>query len=246
MQKPDVNASSAVHAEFADYIEGAVEAWSDAEVLTSDQKNIVQEVAALITPAINTLRASMDASEAAERAVSKARARFRVRDVVLDLRVMGTSDSLLNGPAARNRESALYRQVFLDGTAHSITSGTMRDEPDVVERLLARLDKVGDYEGKATARKLLAEALEKSLAARKDLDVKVLDASKASDAERQARLNLHTVVDQVYGKLRAAFPGQREFIESFFPKRGRTDARKLKADTPAKKLAAPVTMHSAG
>lgn len=41
---------------------------------------------------------------------------------------------------------------------------------------------------------------------------------QAGDAEIAARLALRRALEQAYGKLRAAFPGQRDLVESFFPK----------------------------
>jgi hypothetical protein len=100
MQLPGVNASSQVYIECGDHVEGAAEAWSEAEILTEAQKLTVKEVSAMVGPAVASLRAASGAAEEAARMANRLRARFGVRDVVLDRRVMGLSDTLLNGPAA--------------------------------------------------------------------------------------------------------------------------------------------------
>ena len=57
--------------------------------------------------------------------------------------------------------------------------------------------------------------------------------NKAADAEIQARLGLRTALEQAYGKLRAASPGRRDFVESFFPKRDRAASMKDATEEPA-------------
>jgi len=69
--------------------------------------------------------------------------------------------------------------------------------------------------------------------ARDDLDVGEMAETKAANAEVQARLALPAVLEQAYGKLRASFPGRRDFVESFFLRRERTAAKKDAADEPA-------------
>jgi hypothetical protein len=219
MQLLGVNASSQLYLTYCDHIEGAVEAWEDAEVLTAAQRQTVREVGDMLRPAVTHLRNALTATESAERIASRARARFNVRDVVLDLRVLATSDAVLNGPAARSREHPLYRQIFRDQTAGDITRVRMRDEPEVVSRMLERMDAATDFDGKAQVRVHLQQALQKSLVARSALDAAEQAERKAGDAELTARLALRTVIEQLYGKLRTAFPGQRDFVESFFPPR---------------------------
>jgi len=133
--------------------------------------------------------------------------------------VMRVSDVLLNGPAGRSREHPVYQQVFRGTTAGKITSAKMREEPALVERLLARLDDTPDFEGKATARNALAKALQMSFDALDAVDEAEANENTAVDTELSARLALRLTLEQTYGKLRAAFPGRRDFVESFFPKR---------------------------
>ncbi|HZF52443.1 MAG TPA: hypothetical protein VE093_27500 [Polyangiaceae bacterium] len=233
MQLPGVNASSQVYIECGDHVEGAAEAWSEAEILTEAQKLTVKEVSAMVGPAVASLRAASGAAEEAARMANRLRARFGVRDVVLDRRVMGLSDTLLNGPAGRDRQSPAYKQVFLNDKPHEITGGNMREEPEVVEVLLSRYDATPDFDGKAAARSLIAGALAKSVEARGVLDAAEMAENKAADAEVQARLTLRSVLEQAYGKLRASFPGRRDFVESFFLRRERSAAKKDAADEPA-------------
>lgn len=65
-----------------------------------------------------------------------------------------------------------------------------------------------------------------SVQARNNLDAHVAAENQAVNAELQARLNVRMALEQAYGKLRAAFPGQRAFVESFFLKRKRSDDSK--------------------
>jgi flagellar hook-basal body complex protein FliE len=219
VQLPPKNASSAVCLSFGDAVLGAIEAWSDAETLTSDQQHTVIDLGKTIQPAVDKLRDSSQGSERAARAAIKARARLRVRDVILDMAVMRLSDVVLNGPAGRSREHPIYQQIFRGTTAGKITSAKVREEPALVERLLARLDDAPDFEGKAPARAALANALKKSFDALDAVDDAEAAENSAVDAELSARLALRLALEQTYGALRAAFPGLREFVESFFPKR---------------------------
>jgi hypothetical protein len=233
MQLPGVNASSQVYIDYGDHVEGAAEAWSEAEIITEAQKQTIKDVASMVGPAVAALRKASGATDEAGHGVSKARARFGVRDVILDRRVMGLSDTVLKGPAGRDRQSTAYKAVFLNDKPHEITGGNMREEPEVVEVLLARYDAAPDFDGKKEARALVEGALVKSIEAREALDAAEMAENKAADAEILARLGLRTALEQAYGKLRAAFPGRRDFVESFFPKRERTASKKDAPEEPA-------------
>ena len=225
-----MNASSEVYLAYADHVVGAAEAWADAEIITAEQKIVVKDVASTIIAATNALRAAATSADDAQRAVNLAFARFGVRDVILDLRVMGLSDAILNGPAGRDRENPIFKHVFFKEQPHQITNGTMRKEPDVVEVLLARYDSAPDFAGKADVRKPLADALALSQATLNDLIAKEKAASMAVIAEHASRRALRTSLEQAYGKLRTAFPGRRDFVESFFPKRVRSEGKKDAAE----------------
>ncbi len=218
MQLPGINASSDTYLDYSDHVEGAAEAWADAEKLTAEERAMVLEVSTLIQPAANKLRGALNATEVAERAAIKARARYKVRDKLLDMGVMGISDAVLNGPAKRSREHAAYVHVFRKETASKITGAAIYDEPEIVGRMLDRYDEIDDFAGKAAARNVCAGALDKSLKARNALDDTESALNKAGDTELAARMALRHAVEQAYGKLRSAFPGRREFVESFFPK----------------------------
>jgi hypothetical protein len=99
--------------------------------------------------------------------------------------------------------------------------------------LLARYDAAPDFDGKKEARSQIGSALAKSIEARDALDADEMAENKAADAELQARLALRTALEQAYGKLRAAFPGRRDFVESFFPKRDRAASKKDADEEPA-------------
>jgi hypothetical protein len=152
------------------------------------------------------------------------------------MRVMGTSDAVLNGPAMRNRQSPVFKGVFQEGNAGEITEAKMRDEPEMAARVRDRLATAPDFDGKARIHADLDEAVKKSLAARETLDDAEMAENKTGDAELQARLAVRTAMEQAYGILRSAFPGQRRLVESFFLRRDRT-AKKAGAqpgdDAPA-------------
>jgi hypothetical protein len=206
---------------------GAASAWSDAEIITPAQKAVVKEVGALVAAATAVVRASAVATEEAEQAVSVARAHYGVRDVILGRRVMGVSDALLNGPAERSRDTVVYKQVFRNEQANEIAGAKIRKEPELVEMLLARYDAVESFEGKDAAGQLLGEALKMSKETRSTLVDAEMARSKAVDAEATARMVLRMQLEQAYGKLRAAFPGKRDFVESFFPKRERASKKNV-------------------
>lgn len=233
MQLPGVNASSSVYLSFAYHVEGAIDAWADVEVITPGQQQAVLEIGTALKPTITTLRSATAAAEEAERLATMALARFRVRDVVLDLRVMGVSDAVLNGPGLRNRQSPMYRQVFAGDNAGDITRARMRDEPELASLLAGRLGKVDDFDGKAPALSALTDAVQKSIAARDAVDAANLAASAAGDGELAARLALRIALEKAYGALRSAFPGRRDFVESFFPKAERMAAKSGTGDEPA-------------
>ena len=142
--------------------------------------------------------------------------RFTIRDMVLDKRIMGASDAVLNGPAMRDRNHPVFRSIFQDGPAGDITESKTREEPELAARMRDRLAEGPDFDAKARVKTDLDESLAKSFSARDALDNAELAEHKAGDAELQARIAVRSALEQAYGLLRAAFPGQRKLVDSFF------------------------------
>ncbi|MRG98132.1 hypothetical protein [Polyangium spumosum] len=221
MQLPDVNASSQVYEKHTDHFRGAAEGWSDAETLTTAQRAAIVEAAAVVSVAADALAGAVVTESASRRSATKLRARYGIRDIILDMRIMGVSDAILNGPAMRSRNNPVYKHVFQEGSAGEITEAKLREEPELADRILERLAGVEEFPGKAAAQAGLAEALQKSLIARDALDEAEMAENKAGDAEIQARLAVRAALEKAYGMLRTAFPGQRKLVESFFLRRER-------------------------
>ncbi|MDI1447850.1 hypothetical protein [Polyangium sp. 6x1] len=217
-----MNASSEVYEKHTDHFRGAAEAWADAETLTEAQRAAIVEADAVVKTAADGLASAVVVERAARRAATKLRACFSIRDAILDLRIMNVSDALLNGPAMRSRDNPLYKNVFQEGTAGEITEAKLREEPELAERILGRLAGVDDFPGKAAAQANLDEALKKSFVIRDGLDAAEMAQNKAGDAEIQARLAVRVALEKAHGILRAAFPGQRKLVESFFLRRERS------------------------
>ncbi|MBK9261316.1 MAG: hypothetical protein IPM54_16120 [Polyangiaceae bacterium] len=216
MELPDVDAGTSVYLKHTDHFAGAVEGWSDAEIISQEQRQAIGEAGSIVATSAASLQGSLTAREAAERQATKLRARFTIRDIILDKRIMGASDALLNGPAMRDRAHPVYRTVFQGGTAGDITDMRTREEPEEAADMRDRFASVPDFDGKTRAKMDLDEALSKSFNARDDLDNAESTERKAGDAELQARLAVRAAIEKAYGILRAAFPGQRKLVESFF------------------------------
>jgi len=229
MQLPDVNASSKVYAKHTDHFHGAVEGWSDAEILTDAQRAAIVEAGSAVAPAAEALENAVGSYDKAARAATKLRARYFIRDIVLDMRIMAVSDAVLNGPAMRNRSNPVYKSIFQEGSASEITEAKLREEPEIAERIRDRLKGADDFEGKARVQADLDGAVTKSLATRDALDEAEMVENKAGDDEITARLAVRAGLEKAYGMLRAAFPGQRKLVESFFLRRER-GAKKRKSD----------------
>lgn len=221
MQLPRADASSEVHLAYADHFEGATEGWADAENISATQRTVVVESGTHIKGLSTSLRKALATREQAERDAARTRAKFVVRDAILDLRFMALSDAVLNGPAHRNRNAPEFNAVFQENPSDT-TRGNMREEPEIVATTLERFDKLDEFDGKAVVRAPLATALDKSLTARDALDAAESVANKTGDEELACRMALRQGLEQVYGKLRAAFPGRRDFVESFFLKRAKS------------------------
>jgi hypothetical protein len=228
MELPSVDAASIVYFKYTDHFAGAVEGWSDAEIISDDQRNVIADAGSLVEAVSITLRNASTSRANAEREATKIRARYAIRDIILDKRIMSTSDAVFNGPAMRDRDHPVYRTVFKDGTAGDITGAKIREEPEIAERMRDRFAATADFDGKARIKSDLDEALAKSFATREALDDAETAENKAGDIELQARVGVRLALDKVYGMLRAAFPGQRNLIESFFY---RADKRTKKATT---------------
>lgn len=237
MQLPSNTASSEAHVDFANYTVGAAEAWADAETLTAAQQKTVADIAKLITDPVGTLRKARDLRLEAEAIVRKLLARFHVRDKMLDIQFVNLSEALLKGPAGRNRDDLVYREVMQGKTASEVTRTAMREEPELVKRILERYDGVASFPGKEEARKPAADAVAKSIAAREALDTGERDLNRKADEEMAARLKLRKTADEVYGMLRTAFPGRRDMVESFFPRMG--NGRVAEEPAPATPTPAP-------
>jgi hypothetical protein len=229
MQLPGSNASSEVYLDHTDHFEGAAEAWADAELITAAQTKAVAEANAVVAGAAARLRESVAVSDTAARAATKARAHYNVRDVVLDLRVMSLSDVLLNVLCGRSYTHAIYKHVFSDGAAGDITGARIREEPELAEAMLTRYSGVDEFPGKAAAGDLLKGAVAKSLGSRDGVDAAERAENTAGGQELFARLGVRNALDQAYGVLRAAVPGQRAFVESFFYKRAPSKGDKSEA-----------------
>lgn len=221
MRLPEVNAASKVYKKHTDHFQGAVEGWSDAEILTEAQRAAVVAAGALVAPAAAALESAVTAYDVAEQHTTKIRARYLIRDIILDMRIMAVSDAVLNGPAMRNRSHPFYKGIFQEGNAGEITEWKLREQPDIGERVRDRLASAEDFEGKTRVKTDLDGALAKSFATRDALDDAEMAENKAGDAEIQARLVVRGAMEKAYGNLRAAFPGQRKLVESFFLKRER-------------------------
>lgn len=229
MELPVLTASSNAHCQFAAHVVGACDGWKDAETITLDQRTVIAEVLALVQPRMDDLRAKATTTEQTEEATSMARARFRVRDVVLNRRVNAAGDGLYNGPAQRSRQNKVYRTVFRDGTASDITAARPRDKPELAGEVQQNLSAAPDFPARAGLVADLGDAITKSVAARTALDTAISTEGLAGSAEMMARLELRHALEQAHGKLKTAFPGQRDFVESFFPKRKRSsDAAQAK------------------
>lgn len=226
MQLPDIDASSDVYLKHTDHFAGAVEGWSDAEVITAAQRTTVTETGTIVASAAMALRTSTTHRVGAAREATKVRARFGIRDILLDLRVQSVSDGVLNGPAMRDRTHPVFKRVFQDGPAGDITEMKMRDEPEAAELIRDRLITIDAFDGKDRLVADLSEAVSKSIATRDSLDDAEIVENKAGDVELQARLGVRMALDKAYGILRAVFPGQRKFVESFFyraPRKSKKD-----------------------
>ncbi|MDC3957462.1 hypothetical protein KEG38_26630 [Polyangium jinanense] len=221
MQLPDVNAASDVYEKHTDHFQGAAEGWADAETLTDAQRAAIVEAGAVVSSAADVLAGAVVVERAARRAATKLRARYGIRDVILDLRIMAVSDAIMNGPALRSRNHPIYKHVFQEGSAGEITEAKLREEPELAERILERFAGVEDFPAKAAAQAGLKEALEKSFTIRDALDAAEMAQNKAGDSEIQGRLAVRAALEKAYGMLRAAFPGQRKLVESFFVRRER-------------------------
>jgi len=234
MQLPSINAGSFVYLDHTNHFEGAAEAWVDAEVITVAQTKAVASCLTLVSAAGGVLRTTAGITEGVARTATKLRARFRVRDVILDQRVMGAGDALLNGLCNRSHSHPKYRYVFDGGTAGDLAGAKVREEPELATDALDRYNKIEDFPGKQAAGDLLADAITRSIAVRTDLDAAEKTENAAGNDELLARLEVRKALEQAFGMLLAAFPGKRTLVESFFLKRERSKEDAADPADPAK------------
>lgn len=232
MRLPPVDSSSNVYLGFASYVEGALEGFREAETITSEQSRVVTQVSQDLISLVEVLHRKATAAETARRATRRARARYSVRDVLLDMRVMATSDAVLNGPAARQRQHVVYQQIFQGVTPTKIAGSNIHDEPDVVARLRDRLVAAPTFAGKDRLVEGLDVALKQSYAARDALRGAEAVEARAMDEERAARMELRRGLEEAYGHLLAAFAGNRSLAESFFPKETAAKSAKQQPASP--------------
>lgn len=218
MQTPSVQASSDVFFQYVDHFLATAEGFGDAEIFTNEQKATIDATKTIIEAPATSLRNAYNARILAEGQTAKIRARYGIRDIVLDMRVMASSDGVLNGLAMRNRQNPLFQSVFQEGSASDITEANIREEPDLADRLCKRIVASPDFDGKQKIVADLSEAITKSMDTRKAMLLAEAAEASLGDQEHQARLKLRIALEQAYNMLRAAFPAQKKLVESFFPK----------------------------
>jgi hypothetical protein len=230
MQLPQANAGTDAYLFMTDGVEGAAEAWMDAEILSKAEIQAVTDALAIVAPAGAQLRQAAGVTGEAERAAAKARARFRVRDVILDLKVMGASSALYNGLCGRSYAHPTYRLVFADENASAITGAKLREEPEIAEAMLGRFKKTEDYGGKQAAADELERAIALSVTVRTAVEAAEKAENEAGDDEILARLEVRKALQRAYGMLLAAFPGKKAFVESFFARKEKGGAAAAKVE----------------
>lgn len=216
MRLPNESASSWTHIGFASFTYSSLVAWRDLDVLPADKRVVVSDLADALKGSMDELlKEARETQDAQIFARPTAQAKRNVGLVALKHALRDALQSVVSKIGLHSTDHPQVR-AFLPKLLGSVTELPVDKRAGEAGRAVTRLRALPDFEGKEA----LAARLE---AAAKVAGEMVGEAEVTYGAWRQERSEevmakgkLRLTLETTHRSLGAAFPGQRDFVESFF------------------------------
>jgi len=221
MRLPAESASSWVHLAFAGFTYSSLVAWAEVDVLAAPSRVVLMDFANVLKPAMESLlKEARETQDAQIFGRPTAQARQNVALSALK-RVTKESLQLVAMKIGEGYEDHPNVRTFLPKLTGGITKLPMADRPDAVVRASERLSGLPDFDGKA---ELIARLEAAATNAERMMEAAALAFSgwqTERSEEVMAKGQLRLTLQSVHGGLGNKFPGQRDFVESFFLRSGK-------------------------
>ncbi|AKT36048.1 hypothetical protein [Chondromyces crocatus] len=217
MRLPAESTSSWTHVSYASFTWASLVAWSEFPDLSQDEREAIEVLATSMRSSIDTL---LSAARATEQHVLFARPMTMARQnawLRLLRRRAGEAQSMVTFKVGHSSMNHPQVREFLPKLRATITRKKIAERPFAAEKAATRLEGlIADFPEKPVLVQRLRDVATGAQAA--------LDASKSSratwsmgrSAEVVAKTRLRLELEKTHRLLGARFPGQRDFVESFF------------------------------
>jgi hypothetical protein len=232
MQLPKESSSSWTHLGFAAFTRASLKAWSGFTILTAeDRAFLLEQHGSLHGQMASLIKEARETEDQLYFGRPEAMAGQNAWLVLVKRVVAETLNTVIARVGNGSKDHPKVREV-LPNLSTGITRAKLAERPKLVDLSAARLEKLeGTFDEKAA---LVARLRETAAGAQRAIDA-AEDAWTAWETERSeevvAKGRLRLELERVHRALGARFPGQREFVESFFL-RG-TRPSEADSETPA-------------
>jgi hypothetical protein len=234
MKLPSESSSSWAHLGFAAYTRASVKAWSGFSILTAEDRAFLAELEVSLKGAMESL---LKEARETENMMYFGRPEAMASQNAWMVLIKRVVTEILNTVIARvgngSKDHPKVRE-FLPSLATGITKSRLYERPKLVEQAAGRLEKLeSTFDEKAPA---VARLRETAAGAHTAIDA-ADDAWTAWSTERSeevvAKGRLRLELERVHHSLGARFPGQRDFVESFFLRGSKPSEGESEPETPA-------------
>jgi hypothetical protein len=231
---PPESSSSWVHIAFAAFTWASLKAWSEfTQLPQADQAKLGELAMSLRSSADALLKEARETQDVQMFGRPEAQAKQNAWLTLLKRTAAETLSTVVNKLGQGSEDHPAVRQ-FLPKLLTGLTSLNIADRPKEAALAANRLDKIdGTFSDKADLVKRLSDA---SAGAKAAIEANA-DAKGAWGKERSeeilAKAQLRLSLEKTHRLLGAQFPGQREFVESFFLKGSKPSEGGDAAEEPA-------------
>ncbi|WP_156041323.1 hypothetical protein [Chondromyces apiculatus] len=217
MRLPSDSASSRVHASFASFTWSSLEAWSEFSALPQTDRTALLALAVALRTRIDNL---LTETRATEDHVMFARPAARARQnawLALLRRTAGEAQAMVSIRAGHSSKDHPTVREFLPKLQATITGKKITARPAAATKAASRLEglQVAFPEKAELAERLRTVAVSAKAAVTASAAARE-EWSEGRSRETVAKQRLRLELEKTHRLLGAQFPGQRDFVESFF------------------------------
>lgn len=218
MRLPQESSSSWVHLTFASYTWSSLGAWAEYPDLKPSERADLDKLATSLKAHIDSLlKEARDTQEVVLFGRPAAQAKQNAALVLLKRRV---AEALALVTIRLGGGSQKHPAVtsFLPGLLTGFSRAPIDERPKRAAEAASRLGAAEDFDGRDALAAKLADAAKRAEQAVDESDGAQAGWSKERSEEVVAKGKLRLELERVHRSLGALFPGQRDFVESFFLK----------------------------